>query len=237
MELAMAGINDGALVTVRGHATTTKTRVVARGQQLLRFDEESAVALSDVTEELLVAEVRRVVTGADVVLIADYNKGVMTPAVIFAALEGARARGIPTVVDPKFDNFFAYGGATVFKPNRTELDTALGAVAEVSRTDELSAVMAQLGVQNLLLTLGSDGMALIEPDGVWTHIPTVAHEVCDVCGAGDTATAWVGTALAAGATVREAAELANLAAGIEVGKAGVAVVTRAEVLALAEAKC
>jgi D-beta-D-heptose 7-phosphate kinase/D-beta-D-heptose 1-phosphate adenosyltransferase len=139
-------------------------------------------------------------------------------------------------VDPKFKHFFNYKGATVFKPNRRELEAALGAALDVEHADTLPAVMERLEVDNLLMTLGAQGMALLTRNGAIERFATHAREVYDVSGAGDTVTAWVGTALAAGATMREASELANYAAGIEVGKAGVAVVGREEVRDLFERK-
>jgi len=229
-EMATAGISDGSLVTLAGRPTTSKTRVVARGQQLVRIDEEEEGGISGAAEAQVLAAVQRSIADADAVLVEDYNKGVLTPAIIEAILLGAKSRGIPSVVDPKFRNFFAYRGATVFKPNRRELEAALGAAVDIEHADALPQAMERLEVQNLLLTMGPHGMVLVGRDGALTRIPTVAREVYDVSGAGDTVTAWVGTALAAGATVREAAELANYAAGIEVGKSGVAVVTRDEVL-------
>jgi len=233
-EIAAAGIADDALLTVTDRPTTSKTRVVARGQQLLRFDEEEDASLDGGAQDSLIAAVRRALADADAVLIEDYNKGVLTPTVIETVLDIAKTRGIPSVVDPKFRNFFAYHGATVFKPNRPELEAALGAAVDLEHADALPQAMERLDVQNLLLTLGQHGMVLIGRDGAWKRIPTVAREVYDVSGAGDTVTAWTGTALAAGASVQEAAELANYAAGIEVGKSGVAVVTREEVLDLYE---
>jgi D-beta-D-heptose 7-phosphate kinase/D-beta-D-heptose 1-phosphate adenosyltransferase len=138
---------------------------------------------------------------------------------------------VPVVVDPKFRHFFAYRGATVFKPNRRELELAMGATLDLAHPDALPATLDRLGVDNLLLTLGHEGMVLVTKDQQTTRIPTMAREVYDVSGAGDTVTAWVGTALAAGATMREAAHLATYAAGIEVGKAGVATVSPEEMLA------
>ncbi|HEY7025688.1 MAG TPA: PfkB family carbohydrate kinase, partial [Candidatus Limnocylindrales bacterium] len=135
----------------------------------------------------------------------------------------------------KFKNFFAYRGATVFKPNRRELELAMGASLDLAHPDALPDALKKLAVDNLLLTLGGEGMMLVTKDESITRIPTMAREVFDVSGAGDTVTAWVGTGLAAGATVREAAHIANFAAGIEVGKAGVATVSPAEVLAMHEA--
>jgi D-beta-D-heptose 7-phosphate kinase/D-beta-D-heptose 1-phosphate adenosyltransferase len=138
------------------------------------------------------------------------------------------------VVDPKFRQFFDYGGATVFKPNRRELEGALGAAVDLAHQSALPAALTRLHVDNLLLTLGADGMVLVTKDRSVTHIPSRAQEIFDVSGAGDTVTAWVGVMLAAGASLREAAVLANYAAGIEVGKSGVATVTPVEVLAVHE---
>jgi D-beta-D-heptose 7-phosphate kinase/D-beta-D-heptose 1-phosphate adenosyltransferase len=235
-ELATAGIRDDGVVVVPARPTTSKTRVVARNQQVVRIDEEEATLLDGDAEDDLVHRLQRALRAADAALLEDYNKGVLTPEVIKGAIETARRRGIPSVVDPKYKHFFAFQGATVFKPNRRELEAALGAAVDLEHADALPAVMERLGVDNLLLTLGPDGMALLDHDGHITRLPTHAREVYDVSGAGDTVTAWVGTALAAGATIHEAAELANYAAGIEVGKAGVAVVTREEVLDLYERK-
>jgi rfaE bifunctional protein kinase chain/domain len=235
-ELATAGIRDDGVVVLPARPTTSKTRVVARGQQLVRIDEEEDRYLQGEALHELLHRMQRAMRNADAVLLEDYNKGVLLPEVIRAALETAAKRGVPSVVDPKYRNFFEYRGATVFKPNRRELEAALGAAVDVEHSDTLPAVMERLDVDNLLMTLGAQGMALLDHDGNITRLPTQAREVFDVSGAGDTVTAWVGTALAAGANIREAAELGNYAAGIEVGKAGVAVVTREEVLGLYERK-
>lgn len=233
-ELAATGIRDEGIVITPGRPTTSKTRVVARNQQLVRIDEEEAGYLDGPALDEVVRRLEAAIPGADAVLIEDYNKGVLTPEVIERTLELARTSGVPSVVDPKFRNFFAYRGASVFKPNRRELEAAVGAAVDIEHADALPAVMQRLQVDTLLLTLGPQGMALLDKEGNVTRLPTQAREVYDVSGAGDTVTAWVGTALAAGASVREAAELANYAAGIEVGKAGVAVVSREEVLGLYE---
>jgi len=169
---------------------------------------------------------------ADALLLEDYNKGLLTPSLIQAAMDAARKRGVPVVVDPKFRQFFNYAGAAVFKPNRREMEAALGAAVDLQHQDALPQALTRLQVDNLLLTLGADGMILVTKDQAITHLPSLAREVFDVSGAGDTVTAWVGTCLAAGATVREAAQLANIAAGIEVGKAGVSTVSPQEVLAV-----
>lgn len=231
-ELAAAGLPDAGLVTVADRPTTSKTRVVARGQQVVRIDEEVDGELHGRDLGRLIEALRRAVTDADVLLLEDYNKGVLAPEAVSAALDAARARGIPVVVDPKFRRFFSFRGATVFKPNRRELEAALGAAVDFAHQDALPDALDRLGVEHLLVTLGADGMLLVSPGSATTHIPSLAREVFDVSGAGDTVTAWLGTAMAAGASVLEAARLASYAAGIEVGKAGVATVSPAEVLAV-----
>jgi rfaE bifunctional protein kinase chain/domain len=231
-ELAQHRLVDRHLVLAPARPTTSKTRVVARGQQVVRIDEEVEEPIPPRTVAGVLEQLDLAMADADALLLEDYNKGTLTPEVIERALALARKRGVPVVVDPKFHNFFAYRGATVFKPNRRELEQALGAAVDLTRPDALPAALGRLGVDNLLLTLGPEGMVLVTKDGEISRIPTMAREVYDVSGAGDTVTSWAGTALAAGATVREAARVANYAAGIEVGKAGVATVSPDEVLAM-----
>ena len=231
-ELAAHRLPDRYLATAHARPTTSKTRVMARGQQVVRIDEEVDDPIDERTERLLTAELERAMADADAVLIEDYNKGALTPSVIECAMTLARRRGVPVVVDPKFKNFFAYHGASVFKPNRRELEQAMGAALELEQPDALPTALERLGVDNLLLTLGADGMVLVTKDREITRIPAIAREVFDVSGAGDTVTAWLGTALAAGAEVREAAQIANYAAGVEVGKSGVATASPAEVMAV-----
>ena len=227
--LAGIGAEERALVET-ARPTTTKTRVLARAQQVVRFDEEDDADVGGEEADRLAAAVSRAVDDADALVLEDYNKGVLVPGVIAQAIARARARGIPIVVDPKFRNFFAYRGATVFKPNRRELETALGAAVSLDHPETLPETFRRLGVEHLLLTLGERGMALLSADGSTHRIPTTAREVYDVVGAGDTVTAYLATMLAAGATMREAAVIANFAAGVEVGKLGAATVSTEEVL-------
>lgn len=219
---------DGAIRIAR--PTTTKTRLVARAQQMVRFDDEEDGDLADGDVERVLQVIELVLSDADALILEDYNKGVLVPAVIHAAIGAARRRGIPIVVDPKYRNFFEYRGATIFKPNRRELESALGAAVDLEHPEALPATFARLGVDNLLLTLGERGMALISADGEVGRVPTTAREVYDVVGAGDTVTAYLATMLAAGATATEAAVAANFAAGVEVGKLGAATVSTDEVL-------
>jgi rfaE bifunctional protein kinase chain/domain len=233
-ELAAARIEDRYLVPIPGRPTTTKSRVLARGQQVVRIDEEVETPVEGQDQERLISAALAALVDADALVLEDYNKGTLTEVLIRSAIGAARRRGIPVVVDPKFRNFFSYAGATVFKPNRRELEAALGATLDLQGENALQEALGRLEVDNLLLTLGAEGMILVTRDPMTTQIASLAREVFDVSGAGDTVTAWVATALAAGATVREAAGLASYAAGIEVAKTGVATVAPAEVLAVHE---
>ncbi|MBA3497968.1 MAG: D-glycero-beta-D-manno-heptose-7-phosphate kinase [Gemmatimonadales bacterium] len=233
-ELAVARLEDRFVMTVAGRPTTSKTRIIARSQQIVRIDDEVETLLDGPDLERLVRIARDALADADALLLEDYNKGALPPALIAVVMEIARRRGIPIVVDPKFRQFFEYAGATVFKPNRRELESALGAAVDLQNGNALPEVLARLKVDNLLVTLGAEGMVLVMKDGSTTHIPSIARDIYDVSGAGDTVTAWMGSALAAGASVREAAQLANYAAGVEVGKTGVATVSPEEVLAVHE---
>jgi len=219
----------GSLVTVN-RPTTTKTRVVARSQQVVRVDEEDDADLAGDDVHRLLFAVRNAVAEADALVLEDYNKGVLVPQVIQAAMDAARSKEIPIVVDPKYRNFFLYRGATIFKPNRRELESAMGAELDVDHPDALIATLNRLQAEHLLLTLGDRGMVLVSADGTFKRVPTMAREVYDVVGAGDTVTAYLALILAAGGTPAEAAVIANFAAGVEVGKPGAATVSAEEVI-------
>jgi rfaE bifunctional protein kinase chain/domain len=233
-ELVVARLDGRHVVTVAGRPTTSKTRIIARSQQIVRIDDEVDALLDGNDLARLIQAAREALADADALLLEDYNKGALAPGLIAAVMEAARRRGIPVVVDPKYRQFFEYSGATVFKPNRRELESALGASVDLQNRNAIPEVLTRLKVDNLLVTLGADGMLLVTKDGRSLRIPSIAREVYDVSGAGDTVTAWLGTALAAGASLAEAAQLANYAAGVEVGKPGVATVTPEEVLAVHE---
>jgi D-beta-D-heptose 7-phosphate kinase/D-beta-D-heptose 1-phosphate adenosyltransferase len=215
--------------------TTTKTRIVARAQQVVRVDEEIDDDCTAAEIAKLKVAVSRAVKESDALILEDYNKGVLVATVIEHAIAAATKKGIPIVVDPKYRNFFAYKRATIFKPNRRELEAALGAAVDVDHPQTLPGLVEKLGVEAILLTLSERGMALIEKGasvkkGVH-RIPTTARDVYDVVGAGDTVTAYLAAMLASGATTLEASIIANFAAGVEVGKLGAATVTEKEVLA------
>src|SRR3990172_1634551 len=239
--LRALGADSGGLVAVP-RPTTTKTRVVARAQQVVRVDEEVDDDCSSAEVARLNEAVERAVRTADALILEDYNKGVLVPAVIEHAIGLARRRRIPVVVDPKYRNFFSYKGATVFKPNRRELEAALGAAVDVDHPETLPALLERLGVEAILLTLAERGMTLIErgataaEGGAAVHrIPAAARDVYDVVGAGDTVTGWLAVMLACGASPLEASVIANLAGGGEGAELGGATVSAAEVLAAFDA--
>jgi D-glycero-beta-D-manno-heptose-7-phosphate kinase len=222
------------LVERADRPTTTKTRIMARQQQVVRFDREREDDLPDDCVDEIVEMVQDVIEHADAVVLEDYNKGVLVPRVIRTALDGAAGAGIPSVVDPKFRRFFDYRGATVFKPNLLELSTAMASPILVHDARQLEAARERIGCDHLLLTLGEEGMVLCSGAASPYRIAALARDVYDVSGAGDTVTAFVAVALAAGAAMQEAATLANLAAAIEVAKPGVATVSPDEVRQLVQ---
>jgi D-glycero-beta-D-manno-heptose-7-phosphate kinase len=229
-ELGRSGIGASGLVVTQDRPTTVKTRILARHQQVARYDHEADADLADGVGSSVMERVRALLERTDVIVLEDYNKGLLTRTVIDGVMAAAREAGTPVVVDPKSRNFYDYRGATIFKPNQTELSAALRAPVRADSASWLAEVREQLGCEHLLVTLGEDGMTLLTADGEHVQVPTVARSVYDVSGAGDTVTAVLAVALAAGADVVEAAILANHAAGIEVGKAGVATVSQEELI-------
>ena len=227
--LADIGVPKRGMLTV-SRPTTRKTRVVARSQQLVRIDDESDEDLTAADATRIVAAIEEAIRNADALILEDYNKGVLVPSVIARAIELASTHEVPIVVDPKYRHFFAYRGATIFKPNRRELEAALGAAVDLEHPEAIPSAIDKLGVEHLLLTLGERGMVLASRGAEPKSVPTVAREVYDVVGAGDTVTAYLATILGAGGSAEEAAVIANYAAGVEVGKLGAATVAPAEVL-------
>jgi len=207
--------------------TTIKLRVIGRTQQLLRIDFENQP-----TDDALLAkldEFERVVSAHDVVVFSDYGKGGLTH--IPRMIATARAAGRRVLVDPKGSEYARYRGAHIITPNRAELREVVGRWAdEAELTTKAQALRRDLGLEALLVTRSEEGMSLYG-EGSTLNVPTVAREVFDVSGAGDTVIATMAAALAAGASLEDAVRLSNQAAGIVVGKLGTAVVTADELFA------
>ena len=223
---------EGHLVSVPGRPTTVKTRYVAGGQQLLRVDAEEVGSLDAATKARTVEAVRRAAVGAGAILLSDYGKGAVDDGVIAACLEAAKASGAPLIVDSKARGLHRYGSAALLKPNAAELahvtdmPTDTDAQVEVALAKALS--LCEVGA--ILVTRAAKGMSLMARGGPVRHFRGAAREVFDVSGAGDTALAALGLALAAGAKADDAVELALLASGVAVGKTGTAVVTPGELI-------
>lgn len=207
--------------------TTVKLRVISRNQQLLRIDFESP-ASKDARVKLLdnfLMHVREY----SVVILSDYGKGGL--GYIQEMITAARDAGVPVVVDPKGDDYSAYRGATLVTPNRKEFEQVAGRFRDNADLErKAAALIASLDLGGLLVTRSEEGMSLIEQGGRVLHLPARAREVFDVTGAGDSVIASIGCAYAAGGEVEDALHLANVAAGIVVGKLGAAVATPDEIL-------
>lgn len=224
-----AGADTSFLIYEENRPTTVKTRIVAHHQQMIRADRESKVPIQKITEDALIAAFTKALPVADAIVISDYDKGVLTPRVLQSVLSAAAHRIV--CLDPKIKNFALYRPLTVITPNQHEAERATG----IEIIDDESLLMAAQRIRELLdcpqvlITRGEHGMSLLSESTV-THIPTMAREVYDVTGAGDTVIATLALALAAGAEMIEAAVIANYAAGIVVGKVGTATVTKDDLL-------
>jgi D-beta-D-heptose 7-phosphate kinase/D-beta-D-heptose 1-phosphate adenosyltransferase len=236
--LQSAGVVAALVVADAGRPTTVKTRIVAHNQQMVRADREATDEIADALEAAVLASVREHLPSCRAVILSDYQKGVVTPLVVKQTVAAARRRRIPVLVDPKVRHFARYRGATVVTPNQDEAEQATGlrirSGAELLATGE--RLLRMLACQAALVTRGEHGMSLFERGRRPVHIPTAARQVYDVTGAGDTVIATVALALCAGAKLPEAAELANRAAGVVVGKLGTGTAAPEEVLVSFEAR-
>jgi D-beta-D-heptose 7-phosphate kinase/D-beta-D-heptose 1-phosphate adenosyltransferase len=220
------------LLVERQRQTTMKRRFVAGSQQLLRADLETVAPISEATVDDILRVVEAAIPDCGALVLSDYAKGVLTTRCIQAMIAAARRAGKPVIVDPKGADFSRYRGATLLTPNRRELadatqmpvDTDAGVEAAARHLIEICDVGA------VLCTRGAEGMSLVEAPGAVHHLPAAAREVFDVSGAGDTVVATLAAGIAAGLSWPDAAELANVAAGIVVGKVGTAVAFAADLI-------
>jgi rfaE bifunctional protein kinase chain/domain len=207
--------------------TTVKLRVISRHQQLLRIDFDCPVS-KDARVGLLDNYLKHVAE-YDVVIISDYGKGGL--GYIQEMIQAARAAARPVVVDPKGEDYSGYRGANLITPNRKEFELVAGRFRDNPDLEKRAASMAaELELDGVLVTRGEEGMSLVKRDGGAVHIPARAREVFDVTGAGDTVIAAIGCAWAVGGGIEDALNLANIAAGIVVGKLGAATATPAEIM-------
>lgn len=229
-ELRKRGISTEGIFIDKDKPTTQKVRIVGRGQQLLRVDYEKKEHVHQAIEHSIVSFIEKIIKDIDVIVISDYAKGVITPEVSSKIIETARNHSKALIVDPKPKHRDLYANATLITPNNAEASEMTG--IEDSSEDavlEMGPKLMKHLNTNVLVTRGEKGMSLFEKDGSITHIPTKAKEVYSIIGAGDTVVATIALALASGADLREAATLANIAAGIKVGKIGTASVSIEEI--------
>lgn len=233
-ELAAKGIHSTGLITDIERRTTTKMRVVTnRNQQVSRIDFESDHEVGPGIEEAIASQVDMRARPSQVILVSDYQKGVITRRTMAHMVAFAQSSGLPVIVDPKVPHIDYYAGAALVTPNHVEAESATN--SRISTNEDARrasiALRQRLGVDSVLITRGEHGMWL-DHGGVDGYLPASAREVADVTGAGDTVIATLALAIAAGATMPEAARLANEAASIVVGKFGAATVSPAELKAL-----
>jgi rfaE bifunctional protein kinase chain/domain len=222
---------DDYLVVATGRPSTTKTRIIAHNQLVVRADREQRSPVNGQVEQRILSALKQALEDADAFVVSDYDKGVVTPRILEEILHLAYQR-VPVLIDPKIRNFEHYRPATLITPNHHE---ALRMTNMQEDSDDglhkaARAIHEKLGCDAVLITRGDRGIMLLQGDGQPVFVETAAREVFDVTGAGDTVIATLATSLAAGATMFEAANLANHAAGIVVGKVGTATASAAELL-------
>jgi ADP-heptose synthase, bifunctional sugar kinase/adenylyltransferase len=213
-----------------------KSRVIAHQQQVVRIDRESQDPIDDKASERIRALAHQLLANSQAVIISDYDKGVITPELLGQLLPASRKAGLTVAIDPKPSNYRHYKSASVITPNLQEARAMVGSKGRTAQEiSEIGRSLREtLECQAVLLTRGEDGMTLFQESGEPLEIPSYAREVYDVTGAGDTVIAVLTLALVAGASLQEAASLANLAAGLVVGKIGTAVPTPPELIAASE---
>ena len=224
------GIHTDGLIVEHNRPTTIKTRIIAHSQQVVRFDRETKNSIEKETHRQIYAYVKqRVLDGLDAIVLSDYCKGVITKDLVRDIVTLAKKHKVVVSVDPKISHFGIYSGVTVLTPNTKE--ASLGSKIDIDDEKSLlragKLLLSRLKCSAVLITRGEHGMSLFERGGI-THIPTVAREVYDVTGAGDTVISVLTLAMAAGASLGDAARLSNFAAGIVVGIVGTATVKPAE---------
>jgi D-beta-D-heptose 7-phosphate kinase/D-beta-D-heptose 1-phosphate adenosyltransferase len=224
------GADTRGLIQEPVRRTTKKTRIIANHQQVLRIDRETSKEISSQTFKFITELAEEIIPEMDVVLISDYDKGLITRPLIARLVETAKSASKTIIADPKGLDFSKYSGVSLLTPNRKEASLASGVKIVDGQTLAAAGknLLKKSGIEKLLITCGKDGMVLFEADRKPFKMSTKAREVYDVSGAGDTVVAVLGLGLASGLSVKKAVSLANTAAGIVVGKVGTAPVTKNE---------
>lgn len=225
------GVDVSGVARLSGRPTTVKTRIIAHGQQVVRADREDTRDVEGPDGERLVETLRSAVADAEVLIVSDYGKGVVTGSSISEGISSARAGGKLICVDPKESHFWSYVGVTAITPNQKEAGGAVGIrIRDEESLDRVGReLLERLKAECVVITRGEEGMTLFLSGGGKEHLPTVAREVYDVTGAGDTVVSALAVALAAGASMVEAAVISNHAAGVVIREVGTASVTPGDI--------
>lgn len=231
-----AGIRTDLLLSDPARPTTSKVRIIAHGQQVMRADHETVAPISKALADKSLKMIARMIDKFDGIAVSDYSKGVVSPHFMSGLITLAKENGKPITADIKPSNAALFRGITLVKPNRSEASKMTGVQITDDKSLEIAAraLMSDLAVEIVLITLGEDGMALFRRGEKVRRFPAVATQVYDVTGAGDTVLAAVTLGLSAGFDPGAAAELANLAAGVVVRKRGTTTATAGEIRALME---
>ncbi|MEN6626725.1 MAG: D-glycero-beta-D-manno-heptose-7-phosphate kinase [Candidatus Sumerlaeia bacterium] len=228
------GVSDRGLIADKARPTTIKTRIMSQGQQLLRLDCEDDGKLGEALGRRILERFEKLLAQAELVILSDYDKGVLAPELCARMIQLAHAAGKPVIIDPKGVDYRKYRGADVITPNQKEAQAASGLKidGEPAIAEAAAALRRVVKGRAVVITRGAQGVSVFEKGRAASHHPAQARAVFDVTGAGDTFIATLGLAMAAGASVTEAARLGNAAGSIVVGKLGAATASPAELLAM-----
>ncbi len=226
------GVDTEGIIQEPNRSTTQKIRIIATGQQVLRIDRETRDQISNQTFGAVSDFVEKIISKVDVVLISDYGKGFLTPALVTCLLDMAKKHTKMTIADPKGPNFSKYAGVSLLTPNKKEAGLAAGIeiIDQSALFEAGNRILETVDIGKLLITCGKEGMVLFERGEKPCQILTEVRQVYDVSGAGDTVIAVLGLSIASKASLEEGISLANAAAGIVVGKVGTATVSKKELI-------
>jgi len=225
------GLDTFGLFRDKNRITTVKTRIIGNGQQIVRMDKEITTPIN-IEGEVFFVDTLKSLPQLDGIIFEDYDKGTINKNLIKKIITFAKKNNIPIFVDPKFNNFSNYHNTTLFKPNKRETEVGLKTVLN-SKENIIEAgntIIKNFNVENVLITLGVDGMMLFEKNGYITSIPTIVRQVADVSGAGDTAIATIAAMYVSGMTISDAAQVANITSGIVCEKPGIVAIEKKELI-------
>jgi len=230
--LQKEGVDTDAVILDSSRPTTSKTRIMSGGHQLIRLDREVTEPISEKMQNVISSRIKRIIGEMDAIVLEDYNKGVLAPGLISGILAVSRRENVPVAVDPKFMNFFEFCGCTLFKPNRLETSRALG--MEIKTVDNAieagDQLLDRLSAGAVLITLGGDGSVLCRKDIEPFYRPVAARDVFDVSGAGDTVIAVMALSIAAGLPLDDGVRISSFAAAATCSEPGVYAVSPFDII-------